>query len=188
MSYRTDYEITCNLPQVAVQVFHELFPCYATANLLEVFGSLLLVVGFAFACYALLSVLFIRYFRRLTNGQHLVYLAGVVLFIVLTAFAVFYHSHSELAGLYSNHSPNVLMIEGTVSDLHSALNAKPACTSASFDLGGKSVEIFSNSQGFNNPLDPSIHNGAKMKLWLLKAPHTTRTIVLRMDTAELLHK
>ncbi len=186
MPYRTIYEITSSLPQAAVQVFYELFPCYPNANLSELIGRLMAVLCLSTICCALLSALKLRFFQLVSNRQRVFAMAGMALVISVTTFCVFYHSHSELATLYSdNQSSNVAMVEGTVRHFHGgAVSAKSPYTSSRFILGGQTVEIFSNVQGFNNPLDASIYNGAKIKIWLLKAPGTTRTTVLRLDTAD----
>ncbi len=168
MPYRTVYEITDSLPQALWQAFS--------------------VAGFPMAGMLAISIIFsivgLYVYVLGKRGGIIRRVFGIVFFGAWGAYGIFvvvdiYWHHCNLANRYIHNSPNVQIIEGTISNLHNTDGRYG--TETTFILAGKNIRILPNALGFNNALDPSLHDGAKVKIWSSGVAGN----VVRLDVAEL---
>jgi hypothetical protein len=202
MNYTTSYQITGVEPQAFFQVLQEMFHFH---NDLFQVGSYSFLVVFLLVSYSLVLSAFLVVIVLFVSGRgsstprttQLALISATTPFVMLLMTAglialVFYPKHARLLQIYSTGACTVT--QGTITDLqikrtvcrsHSARQGifwlqKRDPHIAAYDQ--LPIVVNSDHSGFDNPTDPVIRDGQKVRIWMLE-DKTNPPTILRIDTA-----
>lgn len=204
MGYFVHYQIATSGPELPAQLWQELFHFQGAHFQFGDYTTfvLLMLCSFALIITSIIYSVVITRLRKFGSvvlpsklgvffGVYTVTFVGLILAVLVF---LIYPNHMMMANKIS--SPNCKQVEGVVRDLtfsKGVVQRAHTFDKAVFKLDeaypphpayrDKAVVVTTSSPFFDNPWDPQIANGKKLRVWILQES-THAPVVLRVDVAK----